>query len=599
MTNFRISLGILASLAIAPAYAKFPDCPGQIWIPSLLEFKEQLPDTHRPGDTTCRITKFSNGFGGSMDSVRLPERLALLRISNAVPVKDHALKIYGPIHGVPGEPLKLPNFSSIDFSTRSPGQAAWLEDHFDAQLHVPNQNHWRIPQNTQLVSMVTLRNGKHARELELPGRAKAYDTIAIHNQATSPTEVLGVQTDFPKQRLTVMPGQSARAEFDPATNKWNWVHAEYYIKQRREWMERISSRSIVELSDGEWYDLLTLPRTRADRDRTIIRSDANWESTIRLDYGQVPTYPLRKGDEYEFIFLAELNRWQLLRQSAREVKFHELRSGKLENPSSLTRVTVGSPYTSFRTLTLPQPKTGLRVIVDNTALWPIAVAGGKLRETVRPREQVVFRVGDKGTWERETTTIDLLFVVDTQVERFGGRQAALAHMQENLKLANEALENSGATFRYHQVHALMDKFTFPNVESGKVAIDLGRDPYVTSLRKQFKADGIYYAGTVNSTNRLACGDAFLSPLEGIYSIASSLLCPTTTLRQQLIQGLGMPKAQPRQPVPVIGYGNEVPYYPTTHKVLPGGRRAFNPGQEGYLDKINERAEIIAGFSDLL
>ncbi|WP_447897159.1 hypothetical protein [Stenotrophomonas sepilia] len=598
----RITLGILASLAAAPAFAKFPNCPMQYWSPSSLQHKEQLPDTHRPGESGCKVTELGLSDYQWMEAVRLPTKFALLRIANRSTSPDHVLKINGRISGIAGEPLNLPGGRTLEFMMSS-NDGAFFEDDYEYRLKVPNQWNWQIPANKHLVSIIDMRNGSHVHGLTLPASGNAFDTIAINNHATNATQINGTYTQFPKQKLTVMPGQSARAEYDAKTRKWNWVHSEYYLLRPDQWDKRVSSRSIIELYDGEWTSTLALPLGASDRDRRIIRSDASWESSIRLNYfDREPVLPLYKGDEYEFIYLAELRRWQVLRQVAREVKFHELGNGSLEETASLVRVVVGSPYTRYRTLALPTPErgqNGRRVIVDNTALWQIDVAQGALRETVRPREQVAFRVNDKGDWERETTTIDLLFIVDQQVEAVGGMSGALELMEENLKLTNEALENSGATFRYRQAHVLANDFTFPGVESFDIAHSLGHDPDVTAIRKLIKADGIYYGGTRNTNKRLPCGIAYTSLTQGIYSIATSLQCPTTTLRQQVAYGLGMPKAQPRQPVPVIGYGNELPYYPTPHKVLPNGYRAFNPGQEGYVDRMNERAELVAGFSDLL
>ncbi len=600
MIPSRITLGLLASLTAAPAFAALPNCPYQFWSPPSLKYKEKLPNTHAPGDNTCRNTELSITDWYWMDRVELPDRFRNLRIKNMSVYPSSVVEIQGPIYNVPGGPLKLPSGESIEFHANATGsEGAWLEWQSSLELSVPNQQRWQIPTSKHLVSFVVLRDGQHARELLLPNQGTAYQTIVIDNLATTPTEVLGGGTDFLDQRITVHRKQLARAEYDPARKVWTWVHEPYYHNNDpRTWEHRVSSRTIVEFSDGKWAGLITLPRTRSDRDRMIYRSSASIDSVIRLDYG-APEVILRKGDELEFVFLAELGHWQLVRRSGKEVKFHELRNGKLEEKTSFVRVVVGSPNTSYRTLTLPKPETERRVLVENTALWQIDVAHGTLRETVRPREQVAFRVNDKGVWERETTTIDLLFIVDQQVEAVGGMGGALKLMEENLKLTNEALENSGATFRYRQAYTLADDFTFPGVESFDIAYRLAHDPDVTAIRKLIRADGVYYGGTLNTNKRLPCGNAYAAPSQGIYSIATSLLCPTTTLRQQVAYGLGMPKAQPRQPVPVIGYGNELPYYPTPNRVLPDGYRMFNPGQEGYVDRMNERAELVAGFSDLL
>lgn len=598
MSSTRILLGLLAISTAGPAFAEFPDCPTQHWTPASLQYKEQLPNTHRPGEPACKITQLSIGYQDWMGSVRLPETFGLLRIANTSTSSKDVLDIRGPIMGLPGEPFRLPSGRSIEFAVGGATNAL-LEDNHLYQLTVPDQPRWQIPANKYLISMVNLHDGMHAPELLLPGTATAYETVAIHNQATVPTNVLGAHTAFPGQRLTVLPGQSARAEFDAIAQQWHWTHVPYDLKTGAQWRQRTSARSLVQLHDGNWNAQVVLPDAPFDRDRVAIRSDATQEAAIVLDGNEDnQRLPLRKGDHYEFVHVAEWKRWYPLRHPIQKEQLNQLPGGHLpDHGYLLTQVTAGPDITKDAQLLLPAPRTGARVVLYNHSSAFITIAGGSLRETARPREQIAFHVNEAGHWTRETTTIDLMFVVDEQVEDIGGASIALRMMRDNLSMANEALENSGAAFRYRETNALTSGFRFPGVESPRIARDLGRNAYIKTQMKMHQADGIYYGGTRNATHRLPCGASFTSPLEHIYSVASSLLCPQEVLREQLVHALGMPQGQKAKPVQVIGHGNQVPFYPTEHKLLPDGRRAFNPGQEDYLQRMNERATIVAGFSN--
>ncbi|WP_432591639.1 hypothetical protein [Stenotrophomonas maltophilia] len=605
MKNSLIILGVLLPLgttsSLVQASPSYEYCKDSfvVWTPESLNFKPQLPDTHRPGETCIRHTIFRAKHLNWMENIRLPENSQYLDIQNDSAVANDTLKIHGPINEVPGEPFKLASGRTLEAWHTHRGSTVLSVNMID-KLTVPNQLQWSIPAPNRLVTRYRLENGKHARNIELPANAKAFDTIVIYNMASTQTDVLGKNTAFPGQRMTVLPGDTVRAEFDPVTRHWSWVHAPYHKMEIGKWGWRLSSRALVELGDGHWRAVVRLP-SGYDRDRIIVRSDATWDSSIQMDsYNPQENLPLRKGDEYELVYLAESKRWHVLRHPTKKVQFHDLNDGRMEDSDyPLTEVTVGTIRTPAKELTLPSPRAGARVLVGNSALWDITVAGSNLRVPVRPQEQIAFRVNDRGAWERETTTIDLVFVIDRSSGEVQSSWDALMIMRENLRLTNDALENSGAAFRYREAHVVYEGFSYRGVDLTHVATELHYDAKLQKLLKQLRADGIYYGGSNMWSWKGMCDAHFVSHRQKAFSIATALTCPTTTFRQRSAYALGMEIVENPKPVQVIGSGNQLPYYPTPHRMLPDGRFAFNPGQEQALEKMNANAEHVANFSEQL
>ncbi|HFF5942076.1 hypothetical protein ACSYAO_002226 [Stenotrophomonas sp. STK16_22] len=598
MNRSRTTLGLALCLAITPVLAAGSNCRTTYWTPETIGFKEQLPNTSTPPGVGCMLTEFSVNDRNWMDKIRLPHAFGPLDIINNAASSEKTLEIHDSISGVPGKPLKLAAGRAISFLSRKSGQSVYTWD--SSSQSPPNTSRWQIPRNSQLISIIDLRNGKHAGELILPSVGKAFDTITIENNATSATKVLGTHTPFPGQRMDVASGEAVRAEFDPFARRWMWVHAPYREKKVKDRYHRVASRTVMELQDGEWASPVTPPSVAHDRDRIILRSSATWDSEIKVNKGDPASkhLPLRRGDEYEFVFVAEQNRWHLLRQSIRPVDTTNQKEVRLKD-EGYDVIEVNAPVSAPITpnVILPKPRQGLRVIAVGHPVMTMNIIADNLNVPVLQNEKIAFRVNDRGLWERETTTIDLLWVLDRSAGEFLYRWDALVLMRENIRRANEALENSGATFRYRLVGNPIEGFTYPGVDLKDVPADLARDRNLQALLKQHRADGIYYGGSNRWTKSEVCDWADYSYTEKSFVIATALTCPTSAFSRRAGFALGLPDNSVSKPVPVIGSGDQLPFYPTPHRMLPDGRWAFNPGQETVLDNMNSRAKSVARFSD--
>ncbi len=597
MKRSHITLGLALCLATTPAFAASTHCKTIYWTPETIGFKEQLPNTHTY-PIECRVTEFSVNDRDWMDKIRLPHDFGSLEIINNATSGRKTLELHDLISGAPGKPLKVAAGRSIYFSGR--GYKQYASPWGSTSQSPPNTSRWQIPRNSELISIIGLRDGKHARELVLPSDGKAFDTITIENNATFPTKVLGAHTPFPGQRMDVATGESVRAEFDPVARQWMWVHAPYKERSVQDPYSRVASRSVLEIRDGEWASIVRPPVNAYDRDRMILRSDATWDSNIRLKLSDPASehLPLRRGDEYEFVFLAEKNRWHLLRQPSPSTDTTYQKEVRLKDEGyGVIEVTAPVGGTTTPNVILPKPRQGLRVIAVGHPVTTMNIIADNLNVPVLNDEKIAFRVNDRGLWERETTTIDLLRVLDMSSKEIPYRWDALTLMDENIRLANEALENSGATFRYRLVGNPIEGFTYPGVDLKRVPADLARDPNLQALLKQHRADGIYSGGSNRWGSPLVCDWSHSSYTEKTFVIATALTCPTSTFRRRAGFELGVPNNTAPKPVQVIGSGDLLPFYPTPHRMLPDGRWAFNPGQENVLENMNSRAKSIARFSD--
>ncbi|HBP02289.1 MAG TPA: hypothetical protein DD677_03740 [Stenotrophomonas sp.] len=559
-----------------------------------------MPNTHGFWDVvpSCQMTKFSVTDGDWIDKIRLPDSFNLLDVINNATSSGKTLEIHDSITYVAGTPLKLAAGRALHFSSRhASGEAYPWSKTFQS---VPNSTQWQIPRNSDVIAHYKLSDGRHAPELILPPDGQAFDTITIENNATFTTTVLGTHTAFPDQRITVASGESVRAEFDPVARQWMWVHAPFKKKPVYNRNARVSHRTVMELQDGEWASLVGPPSSAFDRDRLILRSNATWDSEVQVNKGDhVSQYlPLRRGDEYEFIFLAETGRWHVLRQPSHSIETTDRKEVRLKDEGyGVIEVTAPRGGTTTPNVILPKPRQGLRVIAVGHPVTTMNIIADNLNVPVLNDEKIAFAVNGAGHWERETRTIDLLWALDMSSTEIPKRWDALTLMRENIRLANEALENSGATFRYRLVGNPIEQFTYPGLDLRRVPAILARDRKLHALLKQHAADGIYYGGSNLWARPEVCDDHFNSYNEKVLVIATALTCPTTSFRRTAGFVVGVPNNSVAKPVQVIGSGDQFPFYPSPHRLLPDGRWAVNPGQEHVLDRMNSWAGGIAGYSD--
>lgn len=577
--SFASALLLTATAATATALPRLDLTPRSN------SFHEQLPS----GDYAINFTVSDDDW---MDRVRLSRQLTSVASIFNQASSGRPFQIVAPFSELPVGTFTVPAGDWINFYQDKAGE--WkFAGHNIRLLEGPNTATWTIPwQDRTLATLVTLRNGKHAGEIELPYEPRPFDTVMISNEASGSSSVLARDTLFPKSRLVLHSGDKQQFVYDPAFRKWKLIFSTSRPVPPEQAAQRPTApRTTVTVTDSAWAARIKMPTITWERDRRVVRSLAAMPSQVEANevYNGAPL-SLRKGDEYEFVYTEEVGggtpRWHMLRYPTRRVNLYNLQHGKLADADSvLTWLTAGNG-TRNATVTLPPAGDGARVVIDNTSDKVKSVTGPGLDIEVLPREQVSLRVDGKGNWVRQTVTIDLLFALTEHHGNVGTKEEALALMKNSLALTNQALDNSGAAFRFREAGSTV--VAFGDVTSA-MARALAKDATVQAERDRVGADGIYYAGTGTG-----CSATYRDQVEQALVAATSLLCPETTLRETLGKTLGLAVGE-RRAIPMIGSGNVLALYPTRERFVDDGNRAVNEGQGPQVPQMDKQATVAAGY----
>lgn len=589
-TLFSSALASIFILA-APAYA------GVVLTPSTNGSQEHISFF---ADTDISFVVNDDDWA---DRIGLPEMTGR-ETSRSVTVSNRSshgnFELLGPINGIPGgRGLIIPAGEELGFSHSHFDGMGWYP-HFGAnyrELRLPAHQHpysWQLPSaGRKLLTRAVISATGHAREIVLPSSPRPYDVVVVANVTNGSTEVAGTNLLFPNASRSVPSRESHMYVYDPHYRKWKLSFAPYHdIPLNEAGGPVYSSRNSVSLQDGNWMASVPLPSNwhTPDRNRRIVRSSATWDSEISFN-GQ--RLPLRKGDEYEFIRIHEgapgSSRWELLRHPTLHLNLHDHRLGNL--PEALYPVTWISVRPGDGNVQLPKGRQGARIVVENKAQLAhqaVTITAPGVFERAKRGEQVSFRMED-GYWKRETVTIDLAFAVDARLGQIGSTDDALALMRESLRLTNQALDNSGATFRFREA-GYYSTAVPTHLNSREAAQWLRANADIQRVLRNGQFDGVYYAGASMSD----CGASHHSPSAKELILVSSLLCSTTDLREQAGVALGLPLLGDR--ASIIGAGNRIPLYPTPHRFLDDGSRADH-GQRDWVSHMNQVAQRVAQYSN--
>jgi hypothetical protein len=351
-------------------------------------------------------------------------------------------------------------------------------------------------------------------------------------------------------------------------------------------LPQTSPRDTMLVLDGSYVADTGLPASAGDRDRISIRSDATWKTQIRSQYVNFEgPMTLQRGQEYEFLYIKEDARWELIRSPDTVYQARNLSGGVL--PSLVTPRTIVRFANAnwVANLVLPtSQKKGARVVVESEAELSFVVTSTGLNSPVRQGETKAFIVDASGKWVQETVTIDLLLLYSDKIVAVLGESAARARMFESFSLTNEALENSGANFRFRM--AGLRKFTPPSIWTslGHAVDQLRTHPIAQQWRNELKADGIYYEGS-----EAGCGLAWHRASANDMVATGSTDCGTIVMRHEEGHNMSLAHGDSTDPGYAKGYsaigtimgGNAIPYYANPRRfTLDQGIRM------GIVDKID-------------
>lgn len=437
----------------------------------------------------------------------------------------------------------------------------------------PNGSGATIADYPARLTRYSMRDADWAPEIFLPRLAKDGDLISIGSAATWSSKVNAGNALF-ASTFTVKTGDTYLFSYRGSFGKWVPEYAPVRaIPAASSVPPSTSPRAAMTVSDAAFFSDVGLPASAGDRDRVVIRSAATWKTQIRNQYVNFQgPMNLQRGQEYEFLYVKEDARWEIVRSPDTVYQAGNLAGGVL--PSLVTpRTVVKSANANWvGNVILPNgQKQGARVVVESEAEWSFVVTSTGLNSPVRQGEVKAFVVDASGKWVQETVTIDLLLLYSDRIVSQLGESAARARMFESFSLTNEALENSGANFRFRM--AGLRKFSAPSSWTTlDHAVDqLRTHPLAQQWRNELKADGIYYEGSESG-----CGLAWVRSSAFNMVASGSTTCGTTVMRHEMGHNMGLSHgdtpgagyAQGYTSIGTIMGGNVIPYYSTPRRFTP-------------------------------
>lgn len=457
------------------------------------------------------------------------------------------------------------------------------------RITVTKGTEYRLPVQAQSLAHLYLDDEHHASRVGLPSDGQNGALLAVQSEAGMEAEILTDQVLYPST-LQLRGGDTYVFRFNKALGRWLLANAPERTQSPAAALQAPSSpRTLVELRDGRWGATQTLPAMAGDRDRFVVRSNATLPAMIAAQSFASPApRQLRRGDEYEFMYTTASRSWHMTRHPTRTVRFNTLAGGQLAAAAvPVTRV-VASMGEAPPQLALPVAETGARVVVDAAGERSITVVAAGLSERVDTGEQVAFAVGADGRWYRETRTIDILSLYSKAAADRLGESAARARLVQAMALTNEALENSGATFRYRVV-GLREYASPSSWKTLNDALAALRDaPLAQQWRNELKADGLYYEGTESG-----CGLAWVRASAFNMVATGSLNCGITVMRHELGHNLGLGHGS--GPAANIMAGNAQPYYGTPWRFTAEGLPMRNAGEVDGVAVMNAFSATVAGY----
>lgn len=359
-------------------------------------------------------------------------------------------------------------------------------------------------------------------------------------------------------------------------------------------------QTLVSLKGANTPKNLTLPAQANDRDRVVITSTS--KNPVNIDSSNINNHSVMQieaGDRYELMYLKKNQKWEVINAPQRRYAASELKNGKV--PALTTPTTVVDIHTKDwkQPIKLPIDQApGSRIIIRSNSAFPFPVDAGSLKQVIRPGEIIAFKSNKNRAWEKETTTIDLLLLYSDKARIKLGAERMKARLLEGLRLTNEALENSGANFRFRStdIKEVAAKDHWKKLIQPLSA--LRDDPTVQGWRNQLKADGIYYEGTENDLG----GQGYLKADAYNMVAVGSIDSPTIVMRHELGHNMGISHGgesgsydQGYSTFKTIMGGNDIPYYSTPHRYTRDGHPL---GIENKIDAVramNEFSSTVAGY----
>lgn len=461
-----------------------------------------------------------------------------------------------------------------------------------------------IPEGSSRFTIYSLSNGKWAPKVSLPARATNGDQVMVQSTASTASAIAPDNLLYGSS-AALRAGDSYRLMYisDAGTGLKGWAIVSAPTRDvtvAATVPSPTTPRTRMSLYNGGWVSAITLPASARDRDRVTIRSTATWASRIESTrVAAAGAMDLLAGDSYEFLYVAEKKKWIVQNSPDRTYNARDLGTGTLPKISAPRTIITFGDGNWVKTVTLPTgTPQGSRVVMKTDAAYDVTVNTGAGSVVIRKGETVAFVAGANGRWTRETVTIDLLLTYSDKAAAVYTAATMKSRLLEGLALTNEALENSGANFRYRSV-ALVEVHAAPEWKLLNDALSsLRTDTAVQGLRNQYKADGVYYEGTEEG-----CGLGYLRASASNMVATGSTSCDTTVMRHELGHNMGLNHGEGsdgstsgNSMLSTIMSGNSIPFYATPDRYTPdAGIPLGIPGKIDSVRTMNNFSATVAAY----
>ncbi|MGZ0716382.1 M12 family metallo-peptidase [Pseudomonas palleroniana] len=506
--------------------------------------------------------------------------------------------------------LPLPKDKMFSF-LYSEAHKKWYLTGKDVNYSSPFRVGSSIPNYPAPITLYSISSNNWIPAVSLPTHAKDNDVIVIDSSADKPVTIEG-ENIVPAQSTTLNKDEKRIYQYSEIDKGWKLFIPQKNpapsiapiepkpvapVTQETKVLKLEGVKTQLLLDDTVNAKTVKLPDIANDND--LVRLKSNARQTFHISTSNInnrSAMTLEAGEEYIFKYIAKNKKWEMIRAPEKIFNIKTLANGQvpdLSKPKTYIEITESATSSSLR---LPgnQPP-GSEVIVHSSSSHHVIVDMGDFQETVKPGEVVVFKVDNNKKWKRETVTIDLLFLYNSELPKEMSRDEIQKHVKQSMNETNQALVNSGANFTYRAVAVkeFEDNQGWAKTNTNHVLKQLIDDPRAQAMLDEVKADGMFYL--TNFKDPDASGRAFLGPGKR-EMIATSNTYSTYVIRHELAHNMGVNHAGdtsgPSQGLAnqtVMGYSPNL-YYSTPHRYTDEGEPL---GTEGKIDAVGAMNKISA------
>lgn len=501
-------------------------------------------------------------------------------------------------------PLSIKNNQSYQFKFNAKTRLWHLQ--FEKTLS-PNQS----PDfNQAALQTVVINDDNWVSSLRLPQGARDGSMLKISSESQKITRINSEGVLF-ASTLSLKKDEAHWYRYYQALNKWvaeSTTARQFDVKKVGPKMVTVNAAlTQVNFSDANWLENLTLPVNAQDRDRIIVTSTAARPAKINnTNINSNASLTLLKNDRYEFVFIADQEKWII--DSAPMTALVEKKLVQSQLPDVLYPVTkvIVNPSNWQAALQLPnKAQIDDKVILESSALQTIQVSSKNgLKASLRNGETQRYIYTAKG-WVADSHTIDLLLVIDPAVVTKIGESAAKLRLLAGLELTNLTAQNSNAQFYMRQAGVVNQAIQGKDLY--EVMDNILLTPTVLSERNRVGADMVYYKSNEQAKGICGLGFSSINAPKPDSMVALGLnSCGISVMRHELGHNFGLQHYNDDQDTIHRGFnhilgstamgGNNLNYYSSPKLYSP--KYAVRLGEAGKIDAVsllNKNAPIISGF----